>query len=320
MTRHEVGLVHLVWSSHGGLITGCHIFPLLLHGVPLAGSVPVKFLPLHKNHGPRWEGGFGLYFNTMFKTGLFKQVLEKAVVPGLAPGGGEPLVQLKGIVKTYPTATGGFTAIKGLSASFYAGEFVGILGKSGAGKTTLVNLIAGIDHLTAGQVSIGSVSIHDLNENQASLWRGRNLGIVYQTFRLMPTLSLVDNIMFPIDLCGDYHPQRSYEQAMQLLRSVELENHARKLPSAISGGQQQRIAIARALANDPPIIVADEPTGRLDSATSEIVYQIFTRLARQGKLIIMATHDQSVVTQLSRQITLVDGEITSDSRFPGGQP
>ena len=180
-------------------------------------------------------------------------------------------------------------------------------------------MISGIDHLSEGSVTIGGVSIHDLNESQASLWRGRNLGIVYQTFRLMPTLSLVDNIIFPIDLCGAYNARISYERAMDLLRSVELEDHAHKLPNAISGGQQQRIAIARALANDPPIIVADEPTGRLDSSTSEIVYQIFTRLAKQGKLIIMATHDLSVVDQLTRQIELVDGVITSDSRFPKGQ-
>jgi putative ABC transport system ATP-binding protein len=255
----------------------------------------------------------------MIKMDYFKKVLEKATLPELTLSGDEPLVQLKGVVKTYPTATGGFTAIKGITIPFYPGEFVGILGKSGAGKTTLVNLISGIDHLTAGSVTIGGVSIHDLNESQASLWRGRNLGIVYQTFRLMPTLSLVDNIIFPIDLCGVYNARISYERAMDLLRSVELEDHAHKLPNAISGGQQQRIAIARALANDPPIIVADEPTGRLDSSTSEIVYQIFTRLAKQGKLIIMATHDLSVVDQLTRQIELVDGVITSDSRFPKGQ-
>jgi putative ABC transport system ATP-binding protein len=253
----------------------------------------------------------------MLKTDFLKKVLEKTTLPELILSGDEPLIQLKSIVKIYPTTNGGFTALKGMTIDFYAGEFVGILGKSGAGKTTLVNLITGIDHLTAGQVCIGGVSIHEMNENQASLWRGRNLGIVYQTFRLMPTLSLVDNIMLPIDLCGDYQSERTRERAMELLRSVELQDHAYKLPSAISGGQQQRVAIARALANDPPIIIADEPTGRLDSATSEIVYQIFTNLAKQGKLIIMATHDLSVVNQLSRQIELVDGDIKSDSRSTG---
>jgi len=254
----------------------------------------------------------------MFKLDFIKKVLVKESLPEMKMGGDEPLMQLKGVVKTYPTITGGFTALKGISIDFYMGEFVGILGKSGAGKTTLVNLVTGIDHLTAGQVNIGGVSIHKLNENQASLWRGRNLGIVFQTFRLMPTLSLVDNIMLPIDLCGIYQAGISREHALELLTSVELQDHAYKLPSAISGGQQQRVAIARALANDPPIIIADEPTGRLDSSTSEIVYEIFTRLARKGKLIVMATHDLSVVSQLSRQIELVDGDIRSDSRFPEG--
>jgi len=253
----------------------------------------------------------------MLKTDIFQKILEKPNLPELKPTGDEAVIQLKNVTKTYATATGGFTALKGLTIDFFAGEFVGILGKSGAGKTTLVNLISGIDHLTSGQVWVGGVSIHELSENQASIWRGRNLGIVFQTFRLMPTLSLLDNIMFPIDLCGNYQRKDTRERAMNLLRSFELEDHAYKLPNAISGGQQQRVAIARAIANDPPIIIADEPTGRLDTATSEIVYQIFTRLANEGKLIIMATHDQSMISQLTRQIELVDGEITSDSRFPG---
>jgi putative ABC transport system ATP-binding protein len=256
----------------------------------------------------------------MIKTNFLNGVLEKITLPELEMGSDEPLVQLSGVVKTYPTVTGSFTALKNININFYPGEFVGILGKSGAGKTTLVNLITGIDHLTAGKVCIGGVSIHELSENQASLWRGRNLGIVYQTFRLMPTLSLVDNIMLPIDLCGNYNRQTSYERALELLNSVELQDHAYKLPNAISGGQQQRVAIARALANDPPIIIADEPTGRLDSATSDIVYKIFVNLAKQGKLIIMATHDLSVIKQLSRRIELVDGEIKSDSRQTGDQP
>jgi putative ABC transport system ATP-binding protein len=254
----------------------------------------------------------------MLKTDFIKKVLEKTTLPELKLGGDEPLMHLSGMVKTYPTANGGFTALKGITIDFYRGEFVGILGKSGAGKTTLVNLVSGIDHLTAGEVCIGGVSIHELNENQGSLWRGRNLGIIFQTFRLMPTLSLVDNIMLPVDLCGYYQSGITRERALELLRSVELQDHAYKLPNAISGGQQQRVAIARALVNDPPIIIADEPTGRLDSTTSEIVYQIFTHLASQGKLIIMATHDLSMIDQLTRRIELVDGEITSDSRFPGG--
>ncbi|MCE1254945.1 MAG: ABC transporter ATP-binding protein, partial [Anaerolineae bacterium] len=190
---------------------------------------------------------------------------------------------------------------------------VGIVGKSGAGKTTLVNLMTAIDHISSGDIIVGGTSITSLNENQASVWRGRNFGIIYQSFRLMPTLSLLDNVMLPIDLCGKYSMAESRELAMQLLRAVELEEHVNKLPTAISGGQQQRVAIARALANDPPIIVADEPTGRLDSSTSEIVYRIFEQLAHQGKLVIMVSHDLSIVSRLKRRIDLVDGQIAFDS-------
>ena len=208
----------------------------------------------------------------MLKPNFLTKITEKVSVPEMKFGRDEPFMQLRGVVKTYH---GGFTALKGIDADFYAGEFVGVMGKSGAGKTTLVNIVTGLDHLTAGDVNVGGISIRNLNENQMAVWRGRNLGIVYQTNRLMPTLSLLDNIMFPIDLCGKYNARQSRELAMDLLRSVELEDHALKLPSAISGGQQQRVAIARALANDPAIIVADEPTGRLDSVTSEVIYQIF---------------------------------------------
>ena len=171
------------------------------------------------------------------------------------------------------------------------------MGKSGAGKTTLVNLMTGLDHLTSGEVRIGGVSIGSLSENQMAIWRGRNIGIVYQTNRLMPTLTLLDNIMLPIDLCGNYDSRQSRELAMHLLEAVELQDHALKLPSAISGGQQQRVAIARALANDPAIIVADAPTGRLDSATSDVIYEIFEDLTRKGKLIIMVSHDLSAVAR-----------------------
>lgn len=249
----------------------------------------------------------------MLKTGLLTNA-----APELKLSGDQPLMHLKDVVKIYPTANnGGFTALKGINADFHPGEFIGIMGKSGAGKTTLVNLITGLDHLTSGDVVIGGVSICQLNENQAAIWRGLNLGIVYQTFRLMPTLSLLDNIIFPMDLCGKYNSRQSRQLAMELLHSVELEDHAYKLPSAISGGQQQRVAIARALANDPPIIVADEPTGRLDSVTSEIVYRIFENLARKGKLIIMVSHDLSVEKCLTRRLNLTDGEITFDSRSSG---
>jgi putative ABC transport system ATP-binding protein len=226
------------------------------------------------------------------------------------------LLQLKNVVKTYRNPTGGFDALKGINANFYSGEFVGILGKSGVGKTTLINMITATDQITSGEVLVGNVSIHNLTQNQAARWRGQNMGIVYQTFRLMPGLSLIDNMMLPIDLSGDFQPRRSLERAFNLLRDMELEDHAFKHPAAISGGQQQRIAIARALINDPPIIVADEPTGRLDSLTAEIIYRIFEQLVKNGKLVIMATHDLSIINRFSRTIMMVDGELTEDSAIP----
>jgi putative ABC transport system ATP-binding protein len=228
----------------------------------------------------------------------------------------EPLIRLNRVIKTYQGALGGFNALKGINADFYPGEFVGILGKSGVGKTTLINMITATDEITSGEVLIGGISIHHLSQNQAARWRGQNMGIVYQTFRLMPTISLIDNIMLPVDFSGEFRPRTSLQRAMNLLKDMELEDHAFKHPSAISGGQQQRIAIARALINDPPIIVADEPTGRLDSLTAEIIYRIFERLVKDGKLVIMATHDLSIVSRFSRTLMLSDGELIDDSRYP----
>ena len=177
---------------------------------------------------------------------------------------GKPLIKMRGLVKNYKTSAGEFPALKGIDLEVTTGEFIGILGKSGAGKTTLINLLTAVDHCSAGEIWVNGVAIHKLTENQAAAWRGRNLGVVYQSFQLMPTLSILRNIMLPMDFSRQYRRLSSPQLALQLLREVELEEHAHKLPSAISGGQQQRVAIARALANDPPIIVADEPTGRLD--------------------------------------------------------
>jgi ABC-type lipoprotein export system ATPase subunit len=224
---------------------------------------------------------------------------------------GKPVVRLVDVVKTYKTGEHEFTALKGVTAEFYPGTFAGVLGKSGAGKSTLVNMITGVDTITKGEIYVDDVPVHTLNENQMALWRGQNIGVIYQTFQLLPMLSLLDNVMLPIDFCGNYHPRRSRERAMELLTMVELEDHVRKLPSAISGGQQQRVAIARALANDPPIIVADEPTGSLDSVTAEIIFQIFEKLVERGKTIIMVTHDFSLAHRMSHSIYMADGEIIS---------
>ncbi len=225
----------------------------------------------------------------------------------------EPLIHLQQVKKIYETAAGDFTALKDISLKIHEGEFFGILGKSGAGKTTLLNMITGVDHLSSGEVLIGKpgseVSVHSLDEDQLALWRGKNLGVVFQSFQLLPMLTLVENIMLPLDLCGLYRPAESRERAIELLKLVELEEHARKTPKAISGGQQQRVSIARALATDPPILVADEPTGSLDSITADHIFAIFEHLVSSGKTIVMVTHDSVLTPRFSRHVVLHDGEI-----------
>jgi putative ABC transport system ATP-binding protein len=234
-----------------------------------------------------------------------------------------PLIEMRDVVKVYATAAGAFRALKGINMQVGRGEFVGVVGKSGAGKSTLMNMITGVDHLTSGEVIVhanGSpVSIHKMKEDAIAHWRGHNLGIVYQSFQLLPMLTLVENIMLPMDLCGKFHPKRSRERALELLRLVEIEGHADKLPSQISGGQQQRVAIARALANDPPILVADEPTGSLDSVTAEHIFELFEHLVSdQGKTIVMVTHDKSLASRFTRTLEILDGELKSLNRVGDG--
>jgi putative ABC transport system ATP-binding protein len=221
----------------------------------------------------------------------------------------EPLIQMRKVVKAFQTASGEFQALKGVDLDVYPNEFLGIIGKSGTGKTTLINMLSGIDHLTSGEVWVGGTAVHQLDETRLAMWRGRNLGIIYQSFFLMPGLSLVQNVALPMDFCGLYQGRKSVARAMQLLQQVGLEEHAHKLPSEISGGQQQRVAIARALANDPSILVADEPTGRLDTLTTQTIFQLFLDLIAQGKTILMVTHDQGLAAQVSRVVRLADGEI-----------
>jgi putative ABC transport system ATP-binding protein len=224
----------------------------------------------------------------------------------------EPLVKLRDVVKTYPTAAGDFLALKKITADFHPGEFVGIIGKSGAGKSTLVNMMTGVDHLTSGEVWVGDTPVHALDENEMALWRGRNVGVVYQSFELLPTLSLLDNVMLPMDFCGLYQGRQSLERAEALLTQVGLAEHMHKPPTRVSGGQQQRVAIARALANDPPIIIADEPTGNLDTATAEDIFRLFENLVVQGKTVILVTHDNSLATRVTRVLRITDGEIVGE--------
>lgn len=241
---------------------------------------------------------------------------QNAPIPpplNLEHGLGEPLIRLRRVVKKYQTAAGEFPALKGIDLDVYPGEFLGIIGKSGAGKTTLINMLTGVDHPSAGEVWIKDVFVNSLDEDRLANWRGRNLGIIYQSFYLMPTLNLLNNVMLPMDMCGLYKNSASEKRALELLALVELADHAYKLPSAISGGQQQRVAIARALANDPPVLIADEPTGRLDSVTAEAIFQIFIKMIAEGKTIVMVTHDPSLAQRVSRTVHLVDGQIESKS-------
>ena len=236
----------------------------------------------------------------------------------------QPIIQIRDLGKIYSTAAGEFTALSHINTEVQAGEFLGIVGKSGAGKSTLLNMINGVDQLTSGEVLVRTngqdVSIHELNEDQLALWRGQTMGIVYQSFQLLPMLTLVDNITLPIDLSGNFKPREARERALELLQLVELEEHANKLPAYISGGQQQRVAIARALANDPPILIADEPTGSLDSITADHIFDVFEHLVTdRGKTIVMVTHDNSLAPRFSRHLHLVDGELAdeTDSVLPG---
>jgi putative ABC transport system ATP-binding protein len=241
---------------------------------------------------------------------------DDSIIPMRSKPSIQPLIELRDVVKVYSTAAGDFSALKGINMRVRAGEFVGVIGKSGAGKSTLLNMITGVDHLTSGDVIVNAngspVSIHKMSEDEMALWRGQTLGVVFQSFQLLPMLTLVENITLPMDLCGNFHPRISRERALELLRLVEIEEHADKLPAFISGGQQQRVAIARALANDPPVLIADEPTGSLDSVTADHIFEVFEHLVTdQGKTIVMVTHDQSLAPRFTRTMQIVDGELAS---------
>lgn len=221
-------------------------------------------------------------------------------------------IKMSNIVKNFKTDAGIVNVLKNISTDFNQGEFVSVVGKSGSGKSTLINMITGIDHPTSGKVNIGGTMIQELDESLMARWRGRNLGIVFQFYQLLPMLSLLENTMLPMDF-SDVIPRPEREQrAMELLSMVGLKNQAYKMPSAVSGGQQQVAAIARALANDPPLIVADEPTGNLDSRTAENVMQIFESLVDKGKTVIMVTHDPVLAERTSRSLLLADGEIVHE--------
>ncbi|MEK6751756.1 MAG: ATP-binding cassette domain-containing protein [Chloroflexota bacterium] len=223
-----------------------------------------------------------------------------------------PIIHLREVNKYYKTAIGDYHALEGVDLQINAGEFVSIIGKSGSGKTTLLNMITGIDRPTTGEVWVNNTAVHGMNENKMARWRGKNLGIVFQFFQLLPMISVIENIMLPMDFCRTYPMNERRKRAMELLELVELADHAHKLPTALSGGQQQRVAIARALANDPPVVIADEPTGNLDSKTAESVFALFNDLVAKGKTIIIVTHDSGLAKRTHRTALIADGEIVNE--------
>ena len=224
----------------------------------------------------------------------------------------DALIRLDRVVKVYDTGEVPFTALKGIDLTVRTGEFVGLIGKSGSGKTTLINMITGIDRPTQGEVIVDGTPVHALNENQLARWRGKTIGVVFQFFQLLPTLTVIENVMLPMDFCNVHAPRDRPEFAMHLLEQVEMADQAHKLPSALSGGQQQRVAIARALANDPPILAADEPTGNLDSATADAVFGLFESLVDRHKTIVMVTHDSDIAARVRRSLHVHDGEIIEE--------
>lgn len=224
------------------------------------------------------------------------------------------LIDLRSVVKAYDTAAGEFLALKGVDLQVDGGEFVAVVGKSGSGKSTLSNMITGIDRPSEGTVLVDGTQVDLLNEGQIARWRGRSIGVVFQFFQLLPTLTVLENVMLPMDFCNMFARRQRRERAIHLLEQVDMVEQMDKLPTAISGGQQQRVAIARSLANDPPIIVADEPTGNLDSRTADAVFTLFEQLVDGGKTILMVTHDDDLAQRVTRTVTIADGEIVDDSR------
>ncbi|MEI6222595.1 MAG: ABC transporter ATP-binding protein [bacterium] len=224
------------------------------------------------------------------------------------------LIDLRNLVKIFKTPAGAFRALDGVDLEVTHSEFLAVIGKSGSGKSTLINMITGIDRPTSGEVFVYGTPVHKLNEGQVAVWRGKTLGVVFQFFQLLPTLSILENVMLPMDFCNMYPRNEREERAMHLLEQFELGADARKLPAALSGGQQQRAAIARSLANDPPVIVADEPTGNLDSKTANAVFEMFWKLVDSGKTIVMVTHDNDLAQRVSRAVIVADGKIVDEVR------
>ncbi|MFM8321645.1 MAG: ATP-binding cassette domain-containing protein [Chloroflexota bacterium] len=221
-------------------------------------------------------------------------------------------IEIKGLKKTFHTPAGEFAALRGIDICFELGEMVAVIGKSGSGKSTFINCLSGIDFPTSGSIRVGDTHLQDLNEKQMARWRGRSMGIVFQFFQLMPTLTVLENIMLPLEITGSRPKKEWRTHAGRLLEKVGLETQALKLPGALSGGQQQRVAIARALANDPPLLIADEPTGNLDSSMAEEVFRLFRSLVDEGKTVLMVTHDDDFARRVDRTVIISDGLVVDE--------
>ena len=223
------------------------------------------------------------------------------------------MIELRHVYKSYQTALGAFAALSDVSLAIGAGEFVAIVGQSGSGKSTLLNMLAGLDRPTSGDVIVGETNIASLTEREASVWRGRTVGIVFQFFQLLPTLTVAENVVLPMDFCNRWPHRERRPRALELLGRLGIDDQADKLPVTLSGGQQQRAAIARALANDPPVVFADEPTGNLDSRTARETVALLAELATANRAVVMVTHDPGARESASRTITLSDGRVSPEA-------
>ena len=220
-----------------------------------------------------------------------------------------PLISLHNVTKRYPVADGTFTALSHVDLGIERGEFVAVVGQSGSGKSTLLSLVAGIDRPSEGEIHIDGVPIHTLSEGELSTWRGRAIGLVFQFFQLLPTLTASENVMLPMDFCGTWPARERRDRALALLDQLGVADQADKLPGKLSGGQQQRVAVARALSNAPAVLLADEPTGNLDSRSAHALLELLANLAAKGQTVVMVTHDRGAMSLASRTVTLSDGAI-----------
>jgi ABC-type lipoprotein export system ATPase subunit len=227
----------------------------------------------------------------------------------------EGFLRLHGVEKEFETEAGIFKALRGIDLRIARGEYVALVGRSGSGKTTLLNMVTGIDRPSAGEIHVGTEALHAMKESRLAAWRGRNVGIVFQFFQLMPTLSVLENVMLPMDFLGAIPLRERRKRALSLLERFDIAEQGGKLPHSLSGGQQQRAAIARALANDPGLLVADEPTGNLDSKTAEGIFSAFKDLSREGKTVLIVTHERSLGTLVDRSVSISDGLLSEDLRL-----